>query len=188
MEITADTPRTERTIAGRKVSVPQPFAEGQVLTPQTAAMLNQTLAENFSNNLRAKIEAGVLADGKPQDPIVALSDAEAQALVDAYAAEYQPGVRRTGSGAPRVTDPVEKEARKIARSKITEKLAAQNLKPKDVNMDDLLEKMFTKHREALMAEGKKIVRAQQAAAEKADAFNMDDIDLTPAIEEEAAAA
>ena len=51
MQFDKDTPRKERTIAGITVQVIQPFAEGQVLTEATAAILNQTIAENFSNNL-----------------------------------------------------------------------------------------------------------------------------------------
>ena len=172
MQFDANTPRKERTIAGITVQVIQPFAEGQVLTEATAAILNQTIAENFSNNLRATLEKGVLdADGnKTADH----TSETAQPLVDAYMAEYEPGVRRGGSGEPRVTDPVEKEARKIAREKASELIKSRGLKAKDVNMVEIAGKIFDKHRDALMAAAKKIVDAR-AKAEAANEFDLSDI-------------
>lgn len=205
MEYTADTPRAQRTIAGRSCTVIQPFAEGQPLTPATAAMLNQTLAENFSNNLRDAINAGQIGeDGKPlgtpakgkpgSDDYVApshpLTDEQVQALVDEYMAEYQPGVRTGGSGTPRVTDPVEREARAIARSKVVEKLKAQGLKTKDVDMGELVEGVFQKHRDALMAAGKKVVAALEAASKNTEGLDisLDSDEGTPAETPAAAAA
>lgn len=166
MDFTAETPRNERTIAGLKLSVIAPFAEGQSLTPATAAMLNQTLAENFSNNLRKAIGDGKLdANGKPTG--TAFTIEEAQKLVDEYMSIYQPGVRASGSGEPRVTDPIEREARKIAKIKAKEHVAANNMKEKDVDMADLTSLIFDKYRDQLMAAGKKVheanLKAQQSA-------------------------
>jgi hypothetical protein len=198
MDFNLDTPRTAAIIAGRSVNVIAPFAEGQPLTPATAAMLNQTLKENFSNNCRDKINLGQLdetgkpkgkaASGKPGsddyvDAEYPLTDEQVQALVDAHMADYQPGVR-SSNGAPRVTDPVEREARKIARSKVVAKLKEQNLKAADVDMDELVEGIFQKHKDQFMASGKKVVAAIMAAAAATDGLNISVVAPTPAPEPE----
>jgi hypothetical protein len=169
------------------VQVIQPISEATVLTPALAAILNQTLAENFSNNLRKAIEAGVPADETNGVAARDFTDDEVQALADKYMAEYEPGVRRTGDAAPRVTDPVEREARKLAKAKVAEILKARNLKPKDVGTEgvaDLVDKLFTKNRDAFMAAGKKVV----AALEKAAAAGTDSLDLDLGLGEPADAA
>lgn len=167
MEYTAETPRTKRTIAGIELQVIQPFAEGQPLTAATAAMLNQTLAENFSNNTRKAItELG-------ENPDVA----KAQALLDEYMTKYQPGVRSSGSGEARVTDPVEREARKLARAKAEAHVISKGLKPRDVDMKDLTEKVFDKYRDQFMAGGKKVVAQLEAAKKAAGEFSLDDLEI-----------
>jgi hypothetical protein len=181
MDISTSTPRTTKTIGGIEVQVPAPYAEGQVLTPILAAILNQTFAENISNNLREKLKAGILPEGAAEGTTPTPYDSTtAQPLVDAYVAEYEPGVRRGGSGEPRVTDPVEREARKIARLKATEFVKAAGGKPADYDMGELTDKVFQANKDVLMAEGKKIVKANEAAAAKAkDGMSFEGIDLTP---------
>lgn len=163
MQFDSNTPRTDRTIAGRKVQVIQPFAEGQPLTEATAAMLNQTLAENFSNNLRKKVEAaGDAAD-----------DAAIQAIVDEYMGEYQPGVRASSGGSARVVDPVEREARKLAKEKVRQLLKDRGLKAADVDFEDLVNKLYAKHEEAFITQGKAIVKALEKARSGNDEFTLD---------------
>jgi len=168
MQIDSNTPRADRLIGGIKVSVPQPYAEGYVVTAGEAQMLNQTLAENFSNNLRKRVTEFVEAEGA--EPRIATSE-EAQAIVDAYAGEYQPGVRRTGTGGGRQNlDPVEKEMRSIARESLTNLLKSQGIKRNEVNFDDLLEQVLTENADALRAKATKIVAARQKNS-------ADDLDL-----------
>lgn len=181
MDFTPDTPRAARTIAGRSVQVIQPFAEGQPLTEATAAMLNQTLAENFSNNLRKTITDGPVDEaGKPTG--ATFTDEQVQAIADDYMAKYQPGVRMGGGGTPRVTDPVEREARKIAKSKVLELVKAKNLKAKDVDVAGLTEALFEKNRDVLMKQGASVVKALEAAAAKASELDIGEVDLSVAAE------
>lgn len=176
MEYNTNTPRTSRTIAGRSVTVIQPYAEGHALTEAEAAMLNQTLAENFSNNLRKRIEDGVTdADGNKTRDYGESGDADAdlQALVDSYMTEYQPGVRSGGGGAPRVTDPVEKEARKLARQQASDYVKSQGMKVGDVDLPAITAALFDANRDLFMKQGAAVVAATQKAvkfSEGADLF------------------
>lgn len=161
-EITENTPRNKRTIAGVIVDVPAPYAEGQTITAGEAAMLNQTLAENFSNNLRKRIGEYV-PDGSPEGTTPRpASVEEAQALVDKYASEYEPGVRRAGGGGGRQRlDPVEKEMRVIARESLNNLLKKQNMKRNEVDYDSLLDQIVEEHGETLRAKAQKIVAARE---------------------------
>lgn len=165
--ITADTPRHARTIGSKDgpsftVQVPAPFAAGPItLTEGQAATLNQSLAENVSNNLRSKLVEGQTDDdGNVTAPH---TDETAQALVDEYVSGYQFGGRK-GGGGTRVTDPVEREARKLARQAATQLVKDQGLKVGDVDMKPLVEQIFEQNREALMAQGAEIVEASKATS------------------------
>lgn len=164
MKYEADTPRVERTIAGVKVSVIAPYAEGQTIGAGEAAMLNQTLAENFSNNLRDKIGAyvpeGTYNEQNPApEPRVATVE-EAQAIVDKYMGEYEPGVRRAGAGGARTLDPIEKEMKVIAQGKLDELLKSKGLTRKKVDFAALLSKLIEDNKTALRASAEKIVAAR----------------------------
>lgn len=186
MNITEATPRVKRSIGGKtdtgderrvNVNVPQPFAAGaHTLTEGEASALNQIVAENLSNNLRAKIVEGRQVgegDGATFEPF---TDTEAQALVDTYLAEYELGVRRAGSGEPRVTDPVEREARKIAREKAKAYIKEQGGKPSDYDLGPIADKVFEANKDVLMREGKKIV---DAANKVSGGLDLGGISLTP---------
>lgn len=159
LNITADTPRNDRLIGGISVKVPAPYAEGHVVTAGEAAMLNQTLAENFSNNLREKVSK-FIPEGSPDGTEArTASTEEAQALVDKYAETYEPGVRRAGAGGGRRTlDPVEKEMRIIARSSLDSLLKEQGVKRNEVKYDELLEQVLEDHGDAIRKKAEKIVK------------------------------
>lgn len=129
MQIAEGTATKTITISGATFEVPQPFAEGHVCTPGEAAGLNQLLAENVRNNMRTKVTNG-LDESKPEDAEVTQAD------IDAYIAEYEFGVIRSG-GTRRVVDPVEKEARKIARTKLVEALKAKGRKVSDFEAEQI---------------------------------------------------
>src|SRR5687768_14778185 len=93
---TSSVASTTIQIAGKSFRVPSPFTEGHVLTAGEASQLNQVFHENIRNNQAKKIKAG----GK--------SDEEFQGEIDAYAQNYQFGVRTGGGG--RTTDPVLRKA------------------------------------------------------------------------------
>ena len=156
MEIAEGTPTVSRTIGGVQVQVPAPYSEGYVLTAAEAAMLNQTFAENISNNMRAKAKDGDRA----------LSTEEFQPLVDQYITSYSPGVRTGGGGGggARALTPVEQEVRNLATSKLKEILKSKGLKQKDIPFAETRDKIIEQHREALTAQAEKVVRAREKAA------------------------
>lgn len=185
MQISDDTTRVERSIGNSDVSftvnVPQPYAAGpRELTEGEANALNQTIAENLSNNLRKKLVEGYSEGEGDARTTRAYTAEEAQQLVDEYLAEYEIGVRRAGSGERQVTDPVEREARKIARQKATELIKAQGGKVADFDLGPIVDSIFEANRDLLMAEGKKIVKALEAAKNKGSDIDLSAIDLTGA--------
>lgn len=184
MQITSDTPRSKRTIGAKdgpsfEVQVPQPYSAGpRELSEGEANALNQIVAENLSNNLRAKLIAGVTTGEGDTATTRPYTAAEAQALVDEYLGAYEIGVRRVGSGERTVTDPVEREARKLARAKAVDLIRSQGGKPGDYDLSPIVDKIFDANRDLLMAEGKKIVAAAEKARTK-DGIDLSGIDLTP---------
>jgi hypothetical protein len=169
MDYNAETPRVERTIAGVKVSVIAPYAAGYTVNEGEAAMLNQTLAENFSNNLRDKIGEYV-PEGSPEGTEARVASVEeAQAIVDKYMGEYVPGVRRAGAGGARTLDPVEKEMKIIASGKLDELLKSKGLTRKKVDFAALLTKLISDNEPALRSSAQKIV----AARDKQSANDLD---------------
>lgn len=183
MDITDTTPRTSRSVAGFTLSVPLPYVTGHIVTEGEASILNQTLGENLSNNLRAKLQAGSSKDGKLKTkdtaevaPTVPFTQAEAQAIVDEYVATYNPGVRGEGKGSgPRITDPVERQARALAKAKAEQKIVQAGLKKADLDFAAIVEHIFTTNRDMLMKEAAKMV----AAAAKITGVAEDDgLDLT----------
>ena len=178
LNITAETPRKARTIAGFNVSVPAPYFVGHALTEGEANQLNQVLAENVSNNLRKKLEDGKVVGEGADEQAAEYTPEEAQAKVDEYMLVYEPGVR-TSSGETRVTDPVEREARKIAKAKAVELVKQHGMKAKDVDLTPIIDQIFEANKELLMTEGKKIVRANEAAKAKGDGIDITGINLQP---------
>lgn len=108
----------EKIINGLAFLVAQPYAAGHTLTEIEAKVLNQVRSENIGNNLRKAVKEAQDA-GKPEDEI--------KALVAAYDAEYVFTAAGDGSGRI-VLDPIEREARNIAKDIIKEKLAGMGRK------------------------------------------------------------
>ena len=109
------------TIQSESFTISAPYAEGHTLTVVEAKVLNQTRCENVCNNQRKLIkeakEEGTF-DLKAARKSVADYDA-------AYSfATGGPAVRRT-------LDPIQKEARAIARNLISAKLKDAGKKMKD---------------------------------------------------------
>lgn len=119
MKYTSSTPRANITVAGLALSAISPYAEGHVLAANEAAVLNQTLAENLRNNYASVVKkvADAAEKAKTEVDLTAL-----QADFDKYMAEYDFGVRRTGT---RILDPIEKEAYAIATDAIKKALKAK---------------------------------------------------------------
>jgi len=114
-------------IHGETFQVAAPYAEGQVLGAAEAKSLNQTRAENIANNFRKKVKE--VLDGKGSIDVVRTEFAE-------YDTKYT--FSMGGGGAPRVVmDPVECEARSIARNAIKAKLSIDGKKLKQVDPEKL---------------------------------------------------
>lgn len=107
------------TISGHSFNVPVRYEEGHELTAGEASALNQTYHENLRNNFAKKVkDAGEAAD------LAAL-----QAELDAYAADYQFGIRTAGAGVSR--DPVMSEAMRIAKKQVSELIKKAGKKTSD---------------------------------------------------------
>lgn len=126
----------EITIAKHVFSIPQPFAAGHVMTEGEAKALNQTFAENIRNNMAKAVETAF-----GEKPTEELSPETIADYVSKYAESYQFTVGSVGS--KRVTDPLEVECRRIART-----LLADALKAKGIAMSKVPEEA----REAKIAE------------------------------------
>jgi hypothetical protein len=111
------------TIAGKSFVVSSPYVEGDLGRPLTAGeahTLNQTRHENIRNNFAKKVKE-------------AKEGEDLQSLISKYDEDYEFGVRGEGGGVSR--DPVEVEARGLARAAIKAKLAEkkQSADAKQIN-------------------------------------------------------
>lgn len=141
------------TIAGHPFNVPVRYEEGHELTAGEASALNQTYHENLRNNFAKKVKEAT--DGGSPD-LAAL-----QAELDAYANEYQFGVRTGGGGA--VRDPVMSEAMRIAKKQIGDLIRAKGGK-----VNDYEPAAITNAAKALLArpEGEQIMAVARARVEE----------------------
>lgn len=166
MEIKADTATKLITVQGVKVSVPQPYTEGHVLTENEANALNQVLAENLRNNQASqmrKVKDQCEKDGTEYKP-----DPEAvQKEMDEYVTEYEFGVRKAGAASTAHLDPVEKEMQTMAKNAIKTALQSKGYKLKDVpaeTMENLVAQYFTSNEESLRVNAEQVVKAREAVA------------------------
>lgn len=149
MQITASTPRVEKTYAGIKFQVPQFYGEGYVLTATDAAGVNNLVSQRLGNSqagairreLQAMYEANVKLC-KAKDPAAKYDEDEKgkrvphkftidelpardwQEEFDDLATEWELGVssRGTGGGA---SDPIERLTRTLASEAVKAGLKAR---------------------------------------------------------------
>lgn len=187
MNITETTPSNAIVIAGLSLSVFAPIAEGHVCTVNEAAALNQTFAENIRNNFAGKVKAAVedkalevgylstdeggkvigdMTDEQLTEVHALVDLSEIQAALDEYQREYEFGARRSGSGAPRVTDPVEIEALGIARQKVRDAIKAKGHKLSEVGTEKIneLAKQVLETYPQIREQAKSIVAARKSVA------------------------
>lgn len=108
------------TISGLEFELDEPYKAGHTVNEAEAKTLNQTRAENIRNNMAKKVKE-MNEGGESKDAI--------QAAVTEYASTYVFAMPGPGTGG-RVTDPVEREARKMARDYIAAKCAERGTTPK----------------------------------------------------------
>lgn len=154
-------PTDSLTIKGETFTVPQPYKEGHQCSTNEAAALNQLLKENVRNNLATNLQKQKDAD--------AFDHAEFQKSLDAYVAEYEFGQRRGGGGG-RTSDPVEKEAKQIARDLVKKKLQEQGHKLADIPNKEInrLADQAVEQYPQIRERAKATVEARQKAAEDID--------------------
>jgi len=116
-ETAAPTAKTI-TIQGVEVSVSSPYAAGHVVTDAEARALNQVRAENIGNNLRKQVKDMLAEEGADPATVKDLF----QPIVTEYDASYEFTLASVGGGSTAKLSPVEKEARRIARELIGDKL------------------------------------------------------------------
>jgi hypothetical protein len=161
----------EITIQGLPFNVSQPYSEGHVCTEAEAKALNQTRAENIRNNTASKVKAlleGLAPDESGTITVPAEVMKTAIEAVAEYDAAYVFSLASVGGGR-KITDPVEAEARRMAKAAITEKLRAKGQLVKNVDPDALANAI------AKLAESPAIQKAAKKAV--ADRQNLASTDL-----------
>jgi len=147
-----------KVIAGVAFEISQPYAAGHTLTEAEAKTLNQVRSENIGNNLRDKIK----------ELLEKNDEAGAKALVAEKDSTYEFTLASVGATAK--LDPVEREARAIAKDIVKAKLAEKGLKinvaPDGESKESWAEKIeaniekFASH-ENVLKEAKKAVDAKK---------------------------
>jgi len=129
-ETQTDAGGTSIEIAGLSFEVADRYSEGHEINENEARALNQTLRENLRNNFRKTAK---------EEQEKGTSEAEIRKMFEEYAEGYEfSGKRQTR--APR--DPVEAEARKIARKVVKAALKKQNIDEKTLEegkLDELID-------------------------------------------------
>lgn len=162
------------TIQGQTFNVEPRYTEGYTLKANEAGALNQTYFENLRNNFAKQVKDGMEAN-------VGLD--VLQSKLDAYAAEYEFGVR-TGGGGGRSGDPVLSEAMSIARDRVRAAIKSKGRKLSDYSA----EQITTGARKLLDTQGadgeimqaaRQRVEAEKQAAQSAAAELAEIIDAMP---------
>lgn len=113
----AENTSRSKVIGGLSFTITDPYTEGHTINANEAQSLNQTRAENIGNNFRSKVDEVVKAAGGVDQ----VSD-EQKAALQAALSEYEASYVFHAGGGGRVTDPVEKEAKKIATELLDAKI------------------------------------------------------------------
>lgn len=151
------------TIQGLEFEVSTPYTAGHVVTEAEAKALNQVRLENIRNNMASAVKE---AKGEG-DTITEEVYASLKAKVGEYDAAYIFTLASVGGG-KRSTDPVETEAKKLAKAAIAAKLAADGRTLKSVDPDKLaaaIAKLAESNE--ILKEAKRIVKARTESASAA---------------------
>jgi hypothetical protein len=153
----------EIQIQGETFRLSPPYEEGHVLNAAEASQLNQTWAEGVGNNLRKKIKEAKEAGS--------FDAAAFQAQLDAYAQNYQFGVRQGGGGGGTRRDPVKAEAISIAVDRLKEAL-----KKAGKNLKDYSAKVLRENAEKLLARDPSIMEMARERVEENRAVATESLD------------
>lgn len=177
----AEATPTEQTItvSDIKLVAPAPYQEGHTVTAGEAAALNQVYGENLRNNFAKRVKKAKddWNTEHPGEPIAEHIIADLQAQFTQYASEYEFHGKRRSTRAP--SDPIAKEAFKLAKAAITEKLREKKIDTKGLPdgqlaawTEELLEKQPSFREEA-----KRRVEAAKAIA--GTALDLEDLTAQP---------
>lgn len=186
----SEAPMKNVTISGETFQIAAPYEAGHQLNEAEASVLNQTFLENIRNNAAGRIKAAKEVAEKAgaqfslDTPIGGEGEDSGKTLrqiITEYASNYEFGVRTGRTAEP--VDPVEREARVIAREAIGAKLRANGVKRKDVS-EEAYEDALAKYSKMPVI----IKEAQRRVKVRAE-IGLDELDLgqTPAQETEATA-
>lgn len=145
----------EITIQGEKFNVTTPYVAGHAITESEANALNQVRCENIRNNVATKLRK--LQAGEEG----AMTMEEIVAFANDYDQKYDfTQSRGTGRAA---MSPVEREARRLARTALGAALKKAGKKRRDYT-DEEYEKLVSSvaERDDIQKEAKKAVKAQEA--------------------------
>lgn len=153
----------EITIQGLAFEVATPYVAGHVVTEAEAKALNQVRLENIRNNMASTIKE---AKGDAESISQEVYD-QLKAAVAEYDGKYEFTLASVGGG-KRSSDPVETEARRLAKSAISAKLSADGRTLKSVDPDKLAAAIAKlAESEEIVKEAKRIVKARTASAASA---------------------
>lgn len=159
----ADNNTRSKVIGGLSFTISDPYSEGHTINANEALSLNQVRAENIGNNFRDKV-AKVVEEAGGIEAVTEEQLAALQAELTDYESKY---VFHAGGGG-RVTDPVEKEAKKIAEELLHAKIKqaghaiATYKKEKADKYGENLAKIMAD--EGVQKEARKIVASRQKLA------------------------
>jgi len=142
MDLQNGTLTSQLTVSGIQLAAACPFSAGHILRENEAGVLNQTFHENLRNNFASRVDKAK-EEAKKAEKEVDLKTLQAE--FDKYTAEYDFGVNRGGA---RTSDPIEREARKDAREKISDALKKQGIILKNITTDqwnDYIDKAIDKY-------------------------------------------
>ncbi len=161
----SDTGSQTILIQGLQFNAPAPYNEGHVLSEAEANVLNQTFGENLRNNFASVVKSARTALGLPDK--TDLTDETVIAELTTKFAEYASTYTFSGRRAPKaVADPVEREAIRIAKSIVTEHLAAHKVLVKNLpegRMDSLVTELLSKRPDIRVEAQRRIAVTKEAA-------------------------
>lgn len=141
------------------------YAPGHTLNGEEAAALNQTKRENLRNNFAKTVETAL--ETAKKDGRTELSADELKALIASFD-EYATGYTFASKREPKApTDPIAKEAHKIATAMVTEALSKKGKKKSELAegvFDKLVSDVVAKNVNGVVDEAKRRVESTKAVA------------------------
>jgi hypothetical protein len=132
------------TVQGIDLPVVDQFAEGHILTAVEAAVLSQTYNENLRNNFATRVKEAkeVLGEDFNTETPYTVGEKSFASISEQWAAHveaYAFGTRRVGGGGKRTTDPVQREALRIAKASVESAIRTKYGKLDAVSKDKITE-------------------------------------------------